>query len=55
MVLEKSPLFDQIRILEQAPELPPFVIGLCTRKRNLANPRVEALWRIAAAQAPGNG
>lgn len=47
MVLEKSPFFDRVRILEQTPEMPPFVIGLCTRKKNLANPRVKSLWSIA--------
>jgi len=47
MVLEKSPLVNQVKILEQTPKLPPFVIGLCIRKKNLANPRVSALWRIA--------
>lgn len=47
MVLEKSPFLKQVRILSDAPKLPPFVIGLCTRKKNLANPRVKALWRIA--------
>ncbi|MFA5904372.1 MAG: HTH-type transcriptional activator IlvY [Desulfobacula sp.] len=47
LVLEKSPFFDQVRILNESPELPPFVIGLCTREKNLVNPRVNALWRIA--------
>ena len=46
MVLEKSPFFNQVKILEKTPDLPPFVIGLCTRKKNLANPRVQALWSI---------
>jgi len=46
MVLEKNPFFDQVKILKKAPELPPFIIGLCTRKKNLANPRVKALWSI---------
>jgi len=48
MVLEKSPFVNQVKILEKTPELPPFVIGLCTRQKNLSNPRVEALWRIAS-------
>lgn len=48
LVLEKSPFLDQVRILDESPELPPFVIGLCTREKNLDNPRVKALWRIAA-------
>lgn len=50
MVLEKSPVMDQVRILDKTPRLPSFVIGLCTRKRNIANPKVEALWRIANEQ-----
>ncbi len=47
MVLEKSPFFNRVKILNETPELPPFVIGLCTREKNLANPRVKALWSIA--------
>ncbi|MCD4674371.1 MAG: HTH-type transcriptional activator IlvY [Desulfobacula sp.] len=47
MVLEKSPFFNQVKILDHAPKLPDFVIGLCTREKNLANPRVKALWSIA--------
>ena len=50
MVLEKSPFFNRIKILDNAPNLPPFVIGLCTREKNLANPRVKALWNIAKGQ-----
>ena len=46
MVLEKSPFFDEVKILDQSPDLPSFIIGLCTRKKNLANPRVNALWSI---------
>lgn len=46
MVLEKNPFLTRVRILEDAPKLPPFVNGLCTRKKNLANPRVKALWSI---------
>ena len=47
LVLEKSPFLSQVRILKNAPVLPPFIIGVCTRKRNLDNPRVKALWDIA--------
>jgi len=46
-VLEKSPFLDQVRVLDESPQLPPFVIGMCTRGKNLVNPRVNALWRIA--------
>lgn len=47
MVLNKSPVLDQVVVLDRTPALPPFVIGLCTRKKNLGNPKVDALWRIA--------
>ena len=47
MVLENSPFFNQVKILDGTPKLPSFIIGLCTRKKNLANPRVNALWSIA--------
>ena len=46
MVLEENPFYNRVKILEKAPELPPFIIGLCTRKKNLVNPRVNALWSI---------
>ena len=47
MVLDKSPVLNQVTILKETPTLPPFVLGLCTRRQNLANPRVDALWQIA--------
>lgn len=50
LVLEKSPFFNQVRILKDTPELPPFVIGLCARKKNLANSRIKALWQIASQE-----
>jgi LysR family positive regulator for ilvC len=47
LVLEKSPLYNQVKILDKAPELPPFIIGLSTKKKSLTNPRIKALWNIA--------
>ncbi len=46
IVLEKSTFLNKVKILNHTPELPAFTIGLCTRKKNLANPRVAALWKI---------
>jgi LysR family transcriptional regulator, positive regulator for ilvC len=46
MVLEKSSLSNKVKILTDTPQLPSFTIGLCTRKKNLVNPRVSALWNI---------
>ncbi len=48
LVLEKSPLAADMEILPGMPELPPYEIGLCTRKNSLANPKIRALWEIAA-------
>ena len=49
LVLDKSPLYQDIVALGNMPELPPYEIALCTRDANLSNPRVRALWDIVAA------
>jgi LysR family positive regulator for ilvC len=48
LVLEKSPLYRNIVVLDNMPELPPYEIALCTRNANLSNPRVRALMDIVA-------
>lgn len=48
LVLEKSPLYRNIVVLNNMPELPPYEIALCTRNANLSNPRVRALMDIVA-------
>ncbi len=48
MVLDESPFLNQVRVLDKTPDLPPFIIGLCTRRKNLANPRIKALWGLAS-------
>ncbi len=50
LVLENSPFISRVRILSDAPELPPYIIGLSTRKKSLLNPRIKALWQIAQTQ-----
>ena len=47
LVLERSPFRDEVRILEGAPQLEPYVVGLCSTKRNLQRSRVKAFWRLA--------
>jgi LysR family positive regulator for ilvC len=47
LVLENSPLREQIRILEVTPKLEPFSVGVCTQTKNLANPIIRAFWTIA--------
>ena len=47
LVLEKSPLQDQVRVLRTAPRLAPFSVGICTTGRSRSNPIVQAFWRNA--------
>lgn len=49
LVLEKSPLKEQIDIVRVTPELESFSIGICTMRRNMRLPQVEAFWEIAAS------
>ncbi len=48
LVLDKSPLKDDIEILKGAPELAPYTVGICTTKRLLASPLVKALWESSS-------
>ncbi len=44
LVLEKSPLREQVRICQVEPGLAPFIIGACTLEKNLRNPVIQAFW-----------
>lgn len=46
IVLDNSPLIDRIRVLAVTPELEPYDIGLCTLKKSLKNPLIEAFWNL---------
>lgn len=52
LVLEKSPFRDEVVVLENAPLLKPYEVGLCTSKRNLQRPSVAAFWRLAEERTP---
>jgi LysR family positive regulator for ilvC len=47
LVLEKSPFRDEVQILESAPQLDPYDVGLCATRRGLARPAVLAFWNLA--------
>ncbi|MCC7300822.1 MAG: HTH-type transcriptional activator IlvY [Verrucomicrobia bacterium] len=47
LVLEKSPFCDDVQIVENAPLLDPYEVGLCATKRGLARPAVRAFWTLA--------
>lgn len=49
LVLEKSPLKEQIDIVTVSPELESFSIGICTMRKNMRLPQVDAFWEIAAS------
>lgn len=49
LVLEKSPLKDQIDLLVVSPRLKPFSIGICTLKKQIRLPQVQAFWKMVAA------
>jgi LysR family positive regulator for ilvC len=44
LVLENSPLADNIRVLEVAHGMEDFSIGLCALRRKLSNPLIKAFW-----------
>ncbi len=44
LVLEKSPLWDQVKIIEVTPALTPFTIGVCTAIKHMVNPIVRTFW-----------
>ena len=44
IVLDDSPLADRVEILSHHPHLKDYEIGLCTQKKSLQNPLIEAFW-----------
>ncbi len=49
LALERSPFRDDVNIIANAPKLDPYVVGLCSSKRNLKRPAVKAIWELAAS------
>ena len=47
LALQRSPFRQDISIIESAPRLDPYVVGLCSSKRNLKRPAVKAMWELA--------
>ncbi|BDS06683.1 transcriptional regulator IlvY [Oceaniferula spumae] len=50
LVLERSPFRKDVRKIENAPALSPYVVGLCTTQKNLKRPAISALWQLAGEQ-----
>jgi LysR family transcriptional regulator, positive regulator for ilvC len=47
LTLERSPFRDEVAVVKNAPKLDPYVVGLCSSKRNLKRPAVKAMWELA--------
>jgi LysR family positive regulator for ilvC len=47
LVLERSPFRNEVSVVREAPKLNPYVVGLCSSKRNLKRPAVRAMWDLA--------
>ena len=47
LVLDTSPLADQVDVLAVSPNLPPFSVGVCTSSKKLRQPAVSAFVEIA--------
>jgi len=50
LVLERSPFRNDVVVLKRSPQLEPYIVGLCSSKRNLQKPAVQALWQLAESQ-----
>ena len=47
LALERSPFREEVMIIANAPKLAPYIVGLCSSKRNLKRPAVKAMWDLA--------
>lgn len=48
IVLDNSPLANQVNILPHSPKLKAIDVGLCVQKKRLQNPVIQALWQRLA-------
>lgn len=49
LVVESSPKQANVEILDVAPALKPFDIGICSLRRRLSNPLISAFWELSGA------
>jgi len=50
LVLERSPFKDRVVVLKNAPKLDPYIVGLCSSRKTLQKPVVQAFWKLAENQ-----
>ncbi|MBT8329554.1 MAG: HTH-type transcriptional activator IlvY [Desulfofustis sp.] len=54
LVLDNSPLKNQVAVFDVTPELEPFEVGICTTKSAIANPTIEPFWHITELKSIQN-
>lgn len=47
LVLDRSPFKNEVVVLSDAPQLDPYIVGLCSSRKNLQRPVVRAFWNLA--------
>ncbi|MBN1958022.1 MAG: HTH-type transcriptional activator IlvY [Desulfuromonadales bacterium] len=50
LVLERSPFKEDVNVIADAPQLEPYVVGLCSSRKTLHKPAVHAFWELAKEQ-----
>jgi LysR family positive regulator for ilvC len=55
LVLDRFATEGEVRVLDVAPPLEPYVVGLCAHRRRLAAPPVRAFWDCVPAPARAGG
>lgn len=53
LVLQRSPFRNEVRVIDQAPHLQPYEVGLCCLRCALQLPSVRAFWSLASELATG--
>jgi LysR family positive regulator for ilvC len=55
LVLEKSPLKDQVRVLEGGPQLRPYRVGFVSKRKRLHSTVVRAFWSTVEERVSADG
>lgn len=50
LVLERSPFKEEVVVLKHGPKLDPYIVGLCSSRKTLQKPVVQAFWQLAENQ-----
>ncbi len=53
LVWERSPFKSKVRLVEHAPKLEPYVVGLCCQRASLKLANVSAFWQLAQQATAG--